>query len=250
MSAIIRWKIPSAAIRGRAHKVLDVPGEDYRSIKVAANNAVVVLTDGAGFAPKAYAGAREVAELLSNKLLESADKVLSYPQDIVRAMILHYVGEILRVLQAENPDSKAEDFSTTAAGWISDGEKYLAFSVGDSLIGRVRKDGTISTILEQERGAYANSSYFITDPNAEKHLLFATGDIEDEDVFFLMTDGSAECLYNPTDGSYAPALSTMAEWTRLYTRESVNDGILDVMMRLFRHRTSDDCALALAYRQV
>lgn len=247
---MIRWKIPSASIRGKAHATQNVCGEDSRGIKLDGHNAAVVLTDGAGSASHAFHGSKAIADALSSFLVKNVDKALNYSDEAVRAIILRIVEAELETLKAQYPGTQAEDFSTTAAGWISDGERFVAFNVGDGIIGRVSAKNEAETLLGQERGEFANSSFFITDSGAVRHLRIARGDVQSGDVFFLMTDGSAECLYDQIKGLYAPALHTMAEWTRRYTRESVNEGLLDVMQRLFSRRTSDDCALAFAYRQV
>ena len=64
-------------------------------------------------------------------------------------------------------------------------------------------------------------------------------------VYFLLTDGSCDCLYNPSDATFAKALHKFAGWTRRYPFHDVWEAIIQNMHRLFPKRTSDDCALAL-----
>jgi len=104
-------------------------------------------------------------------------------------------------------------------------------------------EGTV--ILGQEHSKYVNESFFITDPNCEEKLRVFIGSYDPDSTYFLLTDGSCECLLNDRDGTYAPALHTFTKWMWKYPHHAVSKAIGQKMYSLFPKRTDDDCAIAL-----
>ena len=92
-----------------------------------------------------------------------------------------------------------------------------------------------------------NQSYFITHKNAQEHFRIGMGPYKDNMIYFLMTDGTAECLYNFKHETFSKALTTYCNWTVKYNPYDVNNYLKISMIRLFPQKTNDDCALAMIY---
>ena len=63
-----------------------------------------------------------------------------------------------------------------------------------------------------------------------------------------MSDGSADCLFNQTDNTFAPAISKFAlllAGTSIEGVGQVNNALTDLMEQHFRSRTNDDCSFIM-----
>ena len=109
----------------------------------------------------------------------------------------------------QNYDNATRDGSNV---FISNGERYIIGNLGDGLLGSMDSEGKSEVLSLPEHGKYANQSFFVTHKNSKDHLRIHKGRYESHKVYFMMTDGSAECLYNFNLKSFANILKVFCEW--------------------------------------
>lgn len=236
----MKWKIASQTIKGKGREVC----QDYVVQAPIADFVCVVAADGAGSARYAREGAEAVTKKMRELLLEHRNDIFNYSDQEIKDKLL----ETLRAFLAEKAVSEGaemNDYMSTLMFFVSDGEKYIAGNLGDGMIGCLDENGQGSVIAFPEKGKFVNVSYFVTQEDSASHLRLERGPYDVNKVYFLMTDGSTDCLYNFKDGSFGRILNVFSDWIRKYPPHYVSANLRTAMMQLFRQKTLDDCALAL-----
>lgn len=241
------WNIPSYTMTGTSHIADKKPGQDYIKVSLNPDNgtAIVVVTDGVGSARLAYEGSRGLAKEVAAQLERRGADLLGWSDGDIRLWLANVVADWLKAESARLM-CVPEDLNTTLMIFLSDGDRFVAGSIGDGLVGRIGDDG-FDVLLEPEHGAAVNVSYFVATSDFNSHFRIVRGRFDAASVYFAMTDGSCDCLYNYRARTYAEALGIFCEWTRKYDRKAVNKAVHDVASRLFKEVTSDDCAIALIH---
>jgi|GEM_PF-3011829 len=239
------WNIPSYSMTGSSHLAVNKPGQDYIKVSLNLENgtAIVVVTDGVGSARLAFEGSRSLAKKVAAQLEQRDTDLLGWSDGDIRLWLANVVSDWLRA-ESERLKCEPKDLNSTLMIFLSDGEKFIAGSIGDGLIGRIGTDD-YEVILEPEHGETINASYFVATSDFNRHFRVVRGRFDIGSVYFVLTDGSCDCLYNYRERTYAEALRIFCEWTRKYEHKAVNNALRDVATNLFREVTSDDCAIAL-----
>lgn len=242
------WNIPTCKITGTYHLSQKIKGQDYIKVTLANFNdiAIVVMTDGVSSAKLASTGSRGLAWEVAGQLERRGADLLGWKDE----EIIQWLSNVsIEWLEAKSKELEClpRDLDTTLMIFMSDGEKFLAGSIGDGLIGRISSNGQQEVLLEPEHGQSINVSYFVATSDFTSHFRIARGRIDSDSVYFMMTDGTCECLYDYRTKAYADALPIFCEWTRKYQHSAVQDAIFKVGADLFKEITTDDCALALIY---
>ena len=240
----MEWKITKGVICGVVNKHFS---QDSISVEPKDDYACVVMSDGAGSARCAREGSTFTTATVLDIVRQHKDSIFRYNMEAVREVILDNL--LVRLKQkAKEEGNDMDDYMCTLMFFITNGERYIIGNLGDGLIGCMNKDNEGRVLSLPENGNYRNQTFFVTQPEeAYKHLRIGMGRYDDSQVYFLMTDGSADCLYNFGKGFFANALSVFCQWTRLYNPHEVNDVLLKAMYKLFPQKTKDDCALAMIY---
>lgn len=238
----MRWKISSAKTTGNRHNlnedsIRQTPYDDF---------LCVVGADGAGIAKCARIGADFTTQTVRELLIKHKDGIFNYTDDEIKCILLDNLNDKLSAL-AKKEGNNIDDYMSTLMFFISNGEKYIIGNLGDGLLGSMDSEGKSEVLSLPEHGKYANQSFFVTHKNSKDHLRIHKGRYESHKVYFMMTDGSAECLYNFNLKSFANILKVFCEWIIKYEPHKVSDYIQIAMIKLFGSKTSDDCSLALIY---
>lgn len=231
-------------MQGISHQKTETPCQDYICQQPSDNFVCVVAADGAGAAKYSKDGAKIVAEGARDILFTRENTLFELSDDDIRHVVLQNLNEKLQK-EAQKLGCSVHEFACTLLFFVSNGEKYIAGNLGDGIIGHKNSSGECLTLLGQERGIYANISYFVTGNNNRKHLRIKRGHFDPFSVYFLMTDGTAECLYNKRNNSYANALKVYCGLMDKYEHMKISHALTTSMYRLFPSNTDDDCALAL-----
>ncbi|SIT45311.1 Serine/threonine phosphoprotein phosphatase [Paraburkholderia ribeironis] len=215
-----------------------------------ARHLIAIAADGAGSARFAQAGAELTCETavlaVTDLLAQSADGVQSVKP---RAIIEAVRGAILE--RATEGGASLRDFACTVVGAVVGPEKVLYFQIGDGAIVARRTDA-LKCIFWPDGGEYANTTFFITDHDAQAHLQSRIDDTPEE--LALMTDGLQRlALVFSSKAVHAPFFDPMFAVLRTASEEECDQlsGSLAAFLdsEPVNSRTDDDKTLVLVSGQ-
>ena len=224
---MMNWKIISYAMVGTSHLAQGKGCEDVIKAITTEDVAVMALADGAGSFSKAFEGATIATEKCSKWLLNNFDWAYSAKKSEIKDRLLYYTIRKSIIRKAIKEKSRLKEYSSTLLFVAIKDNRYIAGHIGDGVIGIITTEGDNVVLSEPERGEFANTNI---------------------SSFFLMSDGSADCLYNQVGNTFAPAISKFAvSLAKASDAEvtQVNDSLKDVMEQHFSSRTNDDCSLIM-----
>lgn len=245
---MINWKIISHALVGSSHLEQEKGCEDVIKAITDENIAVISLADGAGSFSKALEGATIATSKCSKWLLNNFDWAYSAKESEIKHRLLYNTIRNSIKRKAIKEKTRSNEYSSTLLFVAIKDNRYIAGHIGDGVIGVVTKEGENVVLSEPERGEFANNTYFTTSSKISKHFRLHRGTVANISSFFLMSDGSADCLFNQAENTFAPAISKFALLLAGSTNEEaemVNNTLIDVMEQHFRSRTNDDCSFIM-----
>lgn len=135
---------------------------------------------------------------------------------------------------------------TQVSGQVSlkEGIRTALQSARESIIAVETTPGHVEVLSHPDNGEYANTTFFITEPDAYTHFRIYSG-VHSAPSFALMSDGTAESLYLRLSGQTAPALLKLLEWTRELPKAKVEKILTSNLAQVFGARTTDDCSLGI-----
>ncbi len=240
----MKWNIVSVAMKGTTHMQNGEKCQDYIGRSLSNDFAYITLADGAGAVKYATEGAVTAAEETKRQLETLGESLFSMDVGEIRGWLLTNLREKF-MEECRNRQCTMKDLSTTLAFFATNGREYVAANIGDGLVGRIATDGQQEVILDQDQGAFVNECHFITDTDCEQSLHIKKGRHEPGSVYFLLSDGSCECLYNDRKKTFSPALHVFSDWMWRFSHHAVSKAIITKMSQLFPLRTDDDCAITL-----
>lgn len=242
----MNWKVVTPRICGLRTSMSKSPTQDITTQEINDDYSCVVVADGVGSARYALEGAKISSSETIERIRSVGEAIFEYSDERLKELIIDHLYDKLSALAAQRNCSVSE-FASTLMFFITNGEQYIAANLGDGLVGSLSESGDAEVLHEPEKGRFVNQSYFVTSHKRTDHLRLHRGRYEATRVYFLMTDGSVECLYNYTTKRYARALEVYCDWVRKYDRHLCFNAMLESMRELFTRRTNDDCALAFIY---
>lgn len=144
------------------------------------------------------------------------------------------------------------DLATTLLAVAASGDRFVAVHVGDGVIGVMRRDGP-DVLSAPDNGAYVNETTFVTSARAHESMRLIRGPLEGVEGFILMSDGSAESLYDPRSRRLAGACAKLnraigrPEAQGLRARAAHRE-VREILATRIRAATRDDCSLAILAR--
>lgn len=241
---MVKWKVSSARIQGSVHASEAIECQDFVFKYINGDIAAVTLSDGAGRAQFAMEGALCCSlEAIKNIEIRGAS-LFELEVENIAQIFLDNLRERLRE-KAASLNCSLDELACTLGFFVTNGRSYIAGNLGDGLIGEMTPNEKASVILGPERGRYVNQSYFVTGDDCYRRFRVIRGDYDLKNVYFMMTDGSCDCLFDGEKQAFAPALRTFCKWIRQYPHQAVSNSLKPAMYKLFPEKTGDDCALAL-----
>ena len=241
------WKIISHTMIGTSHLEQGKGCEDDIKAITTEDTAAIALADGAGSFSKALEGATIATEKCSKWLLKNFDWAYNATTSDIKHRLLNVIRRSLRI-QAQKEKTEFMEYSSTLLFVAVNNNRYIAGHIGDGVIGVITTDGESVVLSEPERGEFANNTYFTTSSEISKHFRLHRGTVRHINSFFLMSDGSADCLYNQIGNTFAPAINkfaiSLAKASDVEVTQ-VNDELINVMEQHFSARTNDDCSFIM-----
>lgn len=243
------WQTQINCARGRGHRRQGTPCQDRALTMERSGVVAVALADGAGSAPLSHEGAACAVETACTLLCESFDELYHAQSPAeVRHFLLSGVRSRIRQ-RAEELNTACSQLACTLLAVAVRGDAYLLFHVGNGVIG-CQRAGKLLVASAPQNGEFANTTTFVTSPDALIHSRALRGIQPQLEGFALMSDGCEAALYHKRKGRLAPLLSKLLQRLQLLSGEAPQDMLETVMEQVISRRTQDDCSLALLARNV
>ncbi|MDQ4078059.1 MAG: protein phosphatase 2C domain-containing protein [Chloroflexota bacterium] len=249
------WRIVGASVQGTSHQRADLPCQDAYSIQVVEDETLLIaVADGAGSAPCAEEGAQHAVE----QAMAAMRSVLKVPTpDTEEAWITGLTGVFEQARQAlqelaHRQDRPLSQFATTLLCTMVTEQWLIAGQIGDGVIVAHTGDDALFTVVEPQRGEYANETRFLTSPAALDYLDGHAYPLGTQAVA-VMTDGLCHlALDRNGDTPHAPFFHPLFQFCTQVESRSVGQEQLAAFLASRRvcERTDDDKTLVLACRKL
>lgn len=242
-NSVVRWMTAMAAHVGRGHARFDIPCQDYVGSLRAGRNIAIALADGAGSARYAEQGARSSVESVLKLLVSEFENLRCLPMNVIRREVLKSILSDLRKLKREN-ESLLRDYACTLLFVVTNGERYLIGQIGDGVVG-ILNENKLRLALKPSKGEFINETVFVTSRNARKFFQIKKGMSTNLDGVILMSDGSAESLFDRKSNSFGVGANRMMHWLESHCPLDVETAYIENLQNILSQRTTDDCSIAV-----
>lgn len=231
---------------GRSHKGNATPCQDAYATKLYGGAGCIALADGAGSRKHSDRGAQICVDAVSAFVVKQFDTLLrlskTHPESVSEIILKVAVVALRRYVRRKKYG--IEDLACTLLFAAYKDGNVLAGHLGDGVIG-IQNGNEIRALSLPENGEFANSTYFVTDKGAQSRLRIYQFDVSGKVGVMLMSDGTAESLFNRSTSELAPAAATMFGWARKLSSKKLGAVLEQNLEQVFRLKTTDDCAIAV-----
>ena len=238
------WKAAQLAVQGEGHCTSGTPCQDKTYVLKAEDAIVVALADGAGSAKHSEIGAECVTQTVCRLLMENFDRYFEteYAASVATELLTKLQEELSLV--ASNGGYEFRDMASTLLAVAVKDERFMTMHIGDGVIGGLKGDRLLVMSLP-DNGEFINVTTFVTSPDAISHLRLDKGELEDISAFILMSDGTAEGMYQRGTQSLIPAFERLIHATKIMPSVEVEEQLRENMRDTLCKVTMDDCSLIL-----
>lgn len=236
-------KVIQSYLQGARHRTKNQPCED-RTYSLSENDVTVIaLADGAGSKKYTHSadGAEYVTKTISKFFCNNFDRF--YEKDDTDELSGVIMTVCQRALSAKADEIGVDDIvkmsSTLLVVAVKD-NRMIACHIGDGVIGKLTSEGT-EVVSAPDNGEFASTTYFITNPRADKHIHIIKSQTDDVISYFLMSDGTQEYVYDEVNKCFHDAARKMALLPyNSKGQEKLEQTILSYMIDA--DPSSDDCS--------
>lgn len=258
------WRTAYTSVVGTSHLTTNKPCQDVGRVLVltapdGSEILVAAAADGAGSACRAEVGARIAVESFI-ELCEfeiGKDPTLCFITKDFSLRLLSAVQSSIS-FAALRAGCASRDYACTFLAAIIGRSMEGYFQIGDGAIIVSNEEGSdYSYIFWPERGEYVNSTFFITQPDAEDFFNFVARNITKTNSYVrdlaIFSDGIEDLVLNRSPRSvHSPALRPIFEWLAT-TEPSDEPNSSKILSRYLEspqvnQRTDDDKTLVMATR--
>ena len=237
------WKSAYAFVQGSGHQQGGVSCQDRSFSIMGEHLSVVSLADGAGSCKHSHIGAEVVTKLVCRILKKKFERLFSQDELIAKNDI-HSELEKELAKRANLLTIHEEELASTLLFVAVKYNRYIAGHIGDGAIGILTEKG-LDVLSHPERGEFANTTYFVTDPWALDHFRMYRGHLMGTYGFILMSDGACSSLYEYEKKVLNIESEKMLNWLKdndeAVVRKALRRNIEEVLTR----KTDDDCSICL-----
>ncbi len=242
-----KWKLASCEVVGRSHIQKDLPCQDktYKLVKKHSSGIFygIALADGAGSCTHSDKG----AEFITKEILYFIKSKFSYLYKNKGSdnKITSFIEKNLKQY-AQNNKLSFKDLSSTLLFVTIKNGKYIAGHIGDGVIGVCGKK-FLKTLSTPQNGEFSNSTFFTTSTNYPKRLRVYKGIVNSEETegFILMSDGTAESLYDKKRGKLSESCCKIVSWLEKHKESEVEKALEKNLKDVISKKTVDDCSIAI-----
>ncbi len=239
-------KAAAATVIGRSHVRDGSRCQDAVAVLSRRGAACIAVADGAGSKKRSGVGAQVASEKVVAVVLNDFERIyrlISTDATRARRMVLLPVLQSLRRKNRRRKDALESMACTLLFAAYKDG-RYIAGHIGDGVIAGTNSTGSF-VLSTPENGEFLNTTIFVTDRNALASLRLYAGTVDDGCGAMLMTDGTAESLYDRSKRALAPAVDRFFDWSRRLPEKKMEAVLLANLREVFSNRSTDDCSIAI-----
>ncbi len=236
----MKYKVSSAVYAGTRHQRELVPCQDCVHIVRDCPVLCCALSDGAGSCANSRQGAECVTAVVTEVLCHEFECIWEMEPDEEAQFVIQ---QCYTALAAQEPPIHEMACTLLFCACHQDG-RFLSGHLGDGVMVLEQAD-ILSVFSYPENGEYQNETYFITGEQAEKHLRLRRGIWSKEGTLLLMSDGTADSLFEYATRKPAAACRTLAAWLRDGDEAVIDAVLLKNMEKKFTAHTTDDMSLIL-----
>jgi hypothetical protein len=194
--ASFEWRVIGASVRGPSHEKDNSNREDAFALKIIAGVAIAVVSDGAGTAKYAAAGAGNFSKSVLQSLADYACNSIQ-TLDGFKAAIVSGV-EIVRQELLEQ-GHKLADYHATLISLYAMSDRTFIAHVGDGLAGVAALGNWETATLSMPRnGEYANETFFVTEDEWIRNLrCLEVSPLRRGGAAVALTDGAEHFVITP-----------------------------------------------------
>lgn len=210
--------------------------------------AAAALADGAGSRARSELGAeaavRATLRLLVAQFEALYEQVSAHPAEACKVILETLLNELQKAAQQHG--CEIADLASTLLFVAHKGDRFFAGHLGDGVIALVNAIGEVSTLSGPDNGEFANTTVFVTDRSACEKMRLYHGEYSQPPIgYALMSDGTAESLYDKRTQAPAAAIAKLLTWNSELSRVEMHAILGANMEQAFSRKTADDCSLAL-----
>jgi hypothetical protein len=246
------WRYVSASVQGTSHQRNNAPCQDYNAVtELNGARLLLVCSDGAGSGSKSELG----SEVACRTLVDEVTRFTSLGgeiENVTRETAVEWLQAIRAKLttQAEAAGVTTRELACTIIAALVGSQSTAFIQVGDGAAVTVAQDDTYKVVFWPEQGEYANTTFFVTGPDAVERLRVEIISDPLKDIA-LFTDGMQHiALHYESRSAHVPFFAPM--FARLRSEEqwqALSDPLRTFLgSEAVRKRTDDDCTLILASR--
>jgi protein phosphatase 2C-like protein len=245
------WRYVAASVQGTSHQRNNTPCQDYSTaIELSgASLLLLVCSDGAGSGSRSEVGSEVACRTLVDEVTEFA-RLGGRIENVTRETAVEWLEAIRTKLdtQASALGLSPRDLACTLIAALIASDAAAFIQVGDGAVVTVSADNNYRVVFWPDQGEYANTTYFVTGPDAADRLRVNICSEPVKDVA-LFTDGLQHvALRYESKTPHRPFFAPM--FARLRSEEhwqSLRDPLIGFLgSEAVSKRTDDDRTLVLA----
>jgi hypothetical protein len=247
------WRVVGASVQGTSHQAKDVPCQDAHTYDILPTGEVLIaVADGAGSAARSHEGAHLA---VTQAVAAARDHLSQHPpadtaewQHLMQQVFQHARQMLLDHAAAEEESGRS--FATTLMCAVLSHTTLVVGQLGDGVVVGEQEDGTLVTIIQPQRGEYANETSFLTQVDALERVEIAVH-TEPVQSLAVTTDGLLRLAvqlpdHTPSPRFFQPLLEFVVEAADDEHARHELAAFLD--SDRVGKRTDDDKTLVLAVR--
>ena len=252
------WNVVAASVAGVSHIKTGLPCQDAHAYRLLPNGLLVAaVADGAGSASCSEIGA-QIAVAVGVETLAGAFAGISFDEGTSgRGSLMREAMQAARTAveaEANRRDVSARELATTLLLMAASSTEIIAVQVGDGAIVGLDAAGKIFAVTTPPEAEYANSTTFLTSPDALDTMQEAQIS-RSMRALALFTDGLQRLALKLPDGTpHTPFFTPIFQFAAQMGTQPVDNGEgmrqLEAFLRSPRitERADDDLTLLLAAR--
>ncbi len=246
-----KWREYAYQVRGKSHVLDGKPGQDRFQYKSRNGVKVICIADGAGSAKFSEHGAQAVVNAGCNFAIDLLSaghaSTPSLDADLLHAYLVEELSKAAARLGCD-----IKDLASTFLCVAVTERFFVAVQIGDGVIGAER-NMELEVVTLPDNGEFANVTTFVTSKDAASSMQVVSGEIEDYSGFILMSDGTADSLYNYESRALARACRALLRIvsdtpTYAVANPAHKKELKRIMDLQVREGTDDDCSIGILAR--